>query len=374
MKRRLLTIAFLAGLSGCGVDGGQDHAESDACPSTVADLALDVSGTAENGDLVFGYAAAATRLADNAIVIADRLGVAVRLIDQNGNLVRTVGREGGGPGEFRAVSWLGQCAPDSVFVWDSRQVRMSVFNRSGEFVRQYRVPADPSITSRISTVSCTRSGEFALRGMPSRLSVPTPADPGPYSRAPLWIADVLGHVSQTFEDIPWGEGRPLGKVSGVALSAGYVYVGSADSAFVDLYRTDGTFITLLSIGVERRRPTERHYEHSIAMQVAGGGTVEFRREWHQRLREIPMPEYMPAYTGLFTDDIGMLWVVVSVPGDSATQLRALDREGTLLRDVYLPADTRVLEVGRDYIIGAYEDADGEPHVAMYTMTPFETGG
>jgi len=374
MKRRLLTITFLAGLSGCGADAGQDHAESDACPSTVADLALDVSGTAENGDLVFAYAAAATRLADNAIVIADRLGVAVRLIDQNGNLVRTVGREGGGPGEFRAVSWLGQCAPDSVFVWDSRQVRMSVFNRSGEFVRQYRVPADPSITSRISTVSCTRSGEFALRGMPSRLSVPTPADPGPYSRAPLWIADVLGHVSQTFEDIPWAEGRPLGKVAGVALSAGYVYVGSADSAFVDLYRTDGTFITLLSIGVERRRPTERHYEHSIAMQVAGGGTVEFRREWHQRLREIPMPEYMPAYTGLFTDDIGMLWVVVSVPGDSATQLRALDREGTLLRDVYLPADTRVLEVGRDYIIGAYEDADGEPHVAMYTMTPFETGG
>ncbi len=331
---------------------------------------LDIPGTAPNGDLTFAYARAATRMSDRTIVIADNLGVAVRYINDAGKLVRTVGREGGGPGEFQGVSWLGQCAPDSVFVWDTRQMRMSVFDRDGDFVRQYRTPADPTVTAMIGEVRCSRTGTFAFQGLPPRLYVPTPSNPGPQYRAPLWIADALGYTTHELEDIALGEARPMGKFTGIALSSDHMYVGSADSAFVDVYGIDGVLTGAIKVGVGLRRPTERHYEYAIDAQVGGGGTPEFRQEWRERLAEIPMPDYMPPYTGVFTDPQGTLWVVVSVPGDPTTQLRALDPEGIILGDVHLPPDIRILVVGRQYIIGAYEDEGGEPHVVVYEMAGF----
>lgn len=60
-------------------------------------------------------------------------------------------------------------------------------------------------------------------------------------------------------------------------------------------------------------------------------------------------------------------MVTSIPGDDATELRAIGADGGIVADLRLPVDMIVYEVGRDYILGTYEDGDGEPHVVMYRI-------
>ena len=114
--RRFVSIAALFSYAACGSDQvGQQGLDADTW-SVDSVPELTIAGTAANGGLVFESASGATRLSDGTIVIADGLGSAVRFVTSEGVLLRTVGREGGGPGEFNRIQWLGQCSKDSVFV------------------------------------------------------------------------------------------------------------------------------------------------------------------------------------------------------------------------------------------------------------------
>lgn len=53
----------------------------------------------------------------------------------DGALQATLGREGGGPGEFQRVASVVPFGPDSSAVWDPNRRRISVFDREGAFVR-----------------------------------------------------------------------------------------------------------------------------------------------------------------------------------------------------------------------------------------------
>lgn len=82
-------------------------------------------------------------------------------------------------------------------------------------------------------------------------------------------------------------------------------------------------------------------------------------------RRIPAPAQLPAYSGLFVSKDGMIWVQASALGDSQTVLSAVTPEGRLLGDIHLPVDVTVFEIGRDYILGAYQRREGEDRVLLY---------
>ncbi|MGH7574121.1 MAG: hypothetical protein ACREM1_03190 [Longimicrobiales bacterium] len=48
---------------------------------------------------------------------------------------RSVGRQGGGPGEFQGIHGLGLLAGDTIMAWDWNALRTSTFTPDGEFVR-----------------------------------------------------------------------------------------------------------------------------------------------------------------------------------------------------------------------------------------------
>ena len=96
-------------------------------------------------------------------------------------------------------------------------------------------------------------------------------------------------------------------------------------------------------------------------------SADMRETGRQMLLRIPMPAVRPPYAGLFTDPAGNLWAQVSMPGDGETWLRGLGREGTIVADIRFPGDLTVFEVGRDYVLAAYEADSGEPHVVMYRL-------
>ena len=80
-----------------------------------------------------------------------------------------------------------------------------------------------------------------------------------------------------------------------------------------------------------------------------------------------MPATLPPYSGLFGDTDGVLWVQLTVLGDANTRLRAIGTKNETLGEVTLPANVVIHEVGRDYILGAYDDADDIPHLVMFRL-------
>jgi hypothetical protein len=66
------------------------------------------------------------------IVVVDR-GTRVVLFDSAGGSPRPIGREGSGPGEYRAIRWA-LTRGDTIALWDVGQRRMHHFSESGESV------------------------------------------------------------------------------------------------------------------------------------------------------------------------------------------------------------------------------------------------
>jgi hypothetical protein len=70
-----------------------------------------------------------------------------------------------------------------------------------------------------------------------------------------------------------------------------------------------------------------------------------------------MPATLPPYSAILADDDDVLWVVTSAPGDARTALVAIDAAGVTRARITLEGTVRVLEVGREYVLGARGDAE-----------------
>jgi hypothetical protein len=252
-----------------------------------------------------------------------------------------------------------------------------VFAYTGTFVAQYRLPLRPSDGPAPYLLACAPNGTFAFLAQPADLPLPKEKLESTRTTSPLRLADSRGNVVRRVGAVMTNEyslasngmvvPRPLGRATLMALSARYLFVGTADSASVDVYTLEGSRVRAIATGATPRHPTKAELERSAAELVSFDPNARSRAAMQQLLLDIPAPLTLPPYSALLTDPGGALWVVLSAPGDPHTVLEVFSPEGQHLADVTVPVNLTVREVGADYILGTYEDARGEPHVALYRM-------
>jgi hypothetical protein len=92
--------------------------------------------------------------------VHDRPSNTVFLFDAAGQLLRRIGRKGGGPGEFASANGMVPLPDGGVAVWDSRNARISFFDSTGTFRTSWMTPAGFSTNNGLQT---DRSGRFYLR-------------------------------------------------------------------------------------------------------------------------------------------------------------------------------------------------------------------
>jgi 6-bladed beta-propeller protein len=93
------------------------------------------SGAEGGGPQEFSFITGVIADAQHNIFVADQGAFEIRVFNEQGQLVRKFGREGGGPGEFRAlqsVGWLG----DTLVTMDFRNARLGLLTRAGEWIGQ----------------------------------------------------------------------------------------------------------------------------------------------------------------------------------------------------------------------------------------------
>lgn len=349
----LLHLVVVGLLIACGESGnGKTQVRDDGRVRRLAidsspSLSIPIGGTNDSSSLT--HLIGATQLSDGTLLVMDGYPgheQALKAFSTTGSFLWSSGRQGGGPGEFRAVTWVGQCGPGSVFTWDGGNARLSVFDDRGKLARDARLPVTPVPL----TISCSRSGSLAMMTAP----VPSPpvASEFPRLSATLMLVSSTGDGVWSLPNLSLGQNRVLGTITRLALGTDRLYVGTGDSAYVDAYDLSGHLVTSFKVGEPPAAPTRAQYEHAVD-QVLNllPGTQEARRMARNRFLQVPMPERLPPYFGLIVDPARLLWVVTSPPGEAPTEIRAFTAEGELVGTVTLPAAVHVVEIGENHILG-----------------------
>jgi hypothetical protein len=82
----------------------------------------------------------AALLPSGELAVADGGDHAIHFFDRSGALVRSVGREGAGPGEFRLMSWFGRCADGDLLATDVILGRATVLDPTGQLRETVATP------------------------------------------------------------------------------------------------------------------------------------------------------------------------------------------------------------------------------------------
>lgn len=310
----------------------------------------------EDGEIIHSLRFA-TRTGDGTIVV-DQYAARLHFFASDGTFLRSVGERAQGPGEFDDIRWAGNCASDSLYVWDYMARKVVVFDESGTFAREFR----PRSTTH--EIGCSRPSTFAALGL--RYEFLAFGEEG-RTLAPAWIMDGEGAVLDTIPLVPFIENRPLGKMTRIAVSGEHLFVGTAEGASVDVFDLTGTYVRSVEAGVGARAPDQANSEASMEAMLSVAPDRQIRDRFRDMYRSLPVPEHMPPYFELRADPMGVLWAVVSGPGDPVTTLHAVSAEGNLLGFVSLPGRVQIFEVGTDYILGALMGEMDVQELVMYRL-------
>lgn len=321
------------------------------------------------------------KLSSGVIAVANGATAEVRLFSADGRHLRTLGRSGGGPGEFRQISWMGVVA-DTIFVADRAGARITTYLENGTLVRTVPITAADSVGA-FSVSGRLPDGRWLLRTLlnpridgPERLYRDTMSVGllSPDGARVDWLARLP--AASVFVYNP--RGTPNGLATGVApLGPGaHVLVDGGGIAFADMARPA---IVVFNARGRIERTLSLPY---VAGEFDESGVGEARR---QRLEESrngaanvmtgamyskrARPPKMPVLGGMVRGLDGAFWVwPFTLTDDTAKEYLVVDGNGRPLAAVAGPARFRLREVGPDYLLGVRTDSDGVESVVQYHLT------
>jgi len=350
----------------------------------------------------------ALRLEGGRIIVADGGSSQLKLYGPDGQWLKSIGRSGEGPGEFRRIWDLERFGPDSLILWDSGNLRVSVHTIEGEFTRTFKMSGnqgdsrtympgprllvldDRSILGiEWLNMAMAPEGTFRPVVMYFRFS-PEGTKLGGLVSVPFTEFQIR-HFGGALNNMP---GRPtamqpllFGKHSDLTVSGGTVWVGTENTYSLDAYASEDGRLTRIirnlayeprivtddQVRAERdRRSADVDSMVTRMPQMASSGWLDAQRE---NLNALRTPEHLPAYQDIRADRAGNIWVQeYAMPGTEALQWTVFDSEGQMLGTVDLPSGFTVFEIGNDYVLGDYIDDLGVEYVRVYALIKPESGG
>jgi hypothetical protein len=346
---------------------------------------------------------------DGSIFIFDRQAPALRKYDANGRFVRTFGRSGQGPGEYRNAGGLALLRDGRVLLWDGANWRFNVYAPDGAVLPAWPTPsgtAGGSIgTSRALMVDTSGRIVYLNRTLFSR-------EPGLRNSRRVWIR---------YRD----DGTPLDTIDAPSFLD--------PSAALTATSSSGRSSTSTSVPYHpQRRQAMSPFGHLVSglpsryafeIHRDGGAVTSVRREVPptpvtrqerdsarnaviERMRQVnpswswngpEIPRNKPAYEQLYTGDDGRIWVALVAEQSEGGPFRAMmgggaggppgvqqrpatarpeprpalydvyEPDGTYLGQVRVPAGFRSFVRRGNHVWGVEIGDDDVPRVARYRI-------
>lgn len=306
------------------------------------------------------------------LYVADQQPAVIKMFAPDGRFVRTMGREGQGPGEF--VTAFISARGGRLAVQDPRNSRLSLFDTAGTFIRSW------------SSGCCI----WAPIQFDRQHRVYVPAMSGPDVEASYRYVryDTIGTAIDTVS-VPKGEeprmwtvrsgsgGNRLQMMTPVPFTPQMRHAVAPDGSIVfgwtgeyRLVRTDGhDTLGVMSrdwtpdpLSEERR---QRHVDGMVERMGPGMDEVVLRNSFP--VGEIPST--LPAFAELNIDGGGNIWLTTDADSASA-RFDVFSPEGAWLGRVTIPESFDPFTPaawGTDRLYVAREDEDGVPYIARYRI-------
>lgn len=358
-------------------------------------------GAVDDPTYAFGYVGSMAIAPDGAIFSAHPQETEVRRWTPDGEADGRIGREGEGPGEFQRVSRTGFFG-DTIWVWDSRQYRVSYFGPDGTFAR--------SVSPKFE-MGRVREG--------ASTSHPRPSAPFPdgtfYGSEPSWSQAVaLGDLTQvahvhldvdgtvldtlyvqaqgkpdvlgllrpnnqggTFGPQPYGDGDlmsvdPDGEALFVLQRRAWGGEGSAELHVLKLSVTGDT-IFRRSVEYEPRPLTDAEVDSALTARAVGMHSFMSRAEegltvakLEERMREaMYVPDYHPPADDLVIGRDGTVWIRRTERGPDGREWWVLDRSGEPLARAVTPGGFGLSVADTDNLWGVERDELDVSYIVRY---------
>ena len=319
-------------------------------------------------------------LSDQRIVIANSGNRELRLYSRDGRLIRTIGRPGEGPAEFRAVTNVIVDAADSIFVFDWLLRRISVFSSNGEYARSVSTAHLTAGVAQPDLIGFFGRNEI-LVGL--RASIDPTAKPGiQRPEAKYLLIDRQGRIMDTVATVPDAERwvrhatqagafltapLPFGKTTSVAVNSANIIFADQGSPEIRV--------------VNRRGVVARASKSPWPSQPLRSSDVEKYKEWRlanvpevgrageqRTLAEVPIPTSSPSFGRVHSAMTGELLIerfraVPSDPGEAVL----LSRDGRQMLKIRVPAKLEIMWIGEGLLLALTKDELDVEAIAVYRI-------
>ena len=307
----------------------------------------------------------AVRLSDGTLIIANGGSTQLLRYDRDGRFLGASGGEGEGPGEFRAIEWIGRIRGDSIITWDRGLNRVTVFTPAGAYARDYT----PGLTE--NPMSLVVKGMVSdIRILMARGASFIPADGVlGVQRQPITarLIDSTGREIAAIgpfpgETVQLAPGRTPNSMTRmpVPLGASTLFVAGGDAVYV--IDTEAFAIRRYGLDGKLNAIVRRPYT-PIPVQPEDVAAVieallervppikEIRDGMRVNLERVPPAATIPAIRAGHVDSEDNLWVQEGGrPRAPDVRWSIFEPKGRWLGDITLPAALQILEIGSDYMI------------------------
>jgi len=327
------------------------------------------------------------RLSDGTIVVA--LASELRFFAADGTWLRTVGREGGGPGEYLEIELVRRLRGDSLVVWDRGLRRVTVLAPDGSFVGDALVSHGQGVL--VDVMAALDDGWLVTARRVRTLGQST-----------SYLRDTLSFVVQSAESdtvsVPlarlggeeW-QVRSRGGAASVMLlpfsrdalaaaGADRIYLAESDRFEIRTYTPEGSLRQILRLPTAPAPITSplldslADYWHMEAEAEAAalGYTLPKRpaEQYREETRNLARVPTLPAFTALIVEDAGNLWVREYDPpwrARTASHWAVFAPDGSLLARVAMPSGLDVRCIQGDVVLGTVTDSLGVEYVGGYRL-------
>jgi hypothetical protein len=328
----------------------------------------------------FGFVTDIAADSDGNLYVVDRVALRVQVYDTTGVHVRTIGREGGGPGEFRFPRQIAVSVTNRLVVSDEGRRQFSVFTTSGEYLASaplsggshyfdgIHLDRDGWIydgrqgwgqRQRDAYVVLTRASSPETRADSVVVPIPRPETETVGISGPTGYS---GYVEQPLSM------RTLWTV----LPDGTVAATTGERCEVSLRHRTGS-VHRLTCGVPRHRASRAEQQRALA---AARERVRENAELagvppRPLERQLVRPTHHPRFLALVADQRGRLWGIAPAPRSQDVFLVWLNAEGEAgpVSRLVLPAGTLVegTAIGGRWLYMRARDELGVDRVVRYRL-------
>jgi len=352
----------------------------------------------------FGLVQSVRELPGGRVIVADPLGLVLVSLDPRTGDVRPLGREGGGPAEWRQPDAVYALPGDSTLLVDLGNARLTVIDPGGRLVRSAPLmlpptagAAGPPMPEPLLPRGTDRGGALYIQtrgrptgqgGLPDSMHVKRWTWGAPHAatvarlRSPAMTTSTSGGANnQSFRVRP----VPYSPQDDWAVAAdGRIAVVRAEPYRVEWIQPDGRVVTGPETSwepvrvreAEKRRWLDQLGASGLTMSVTsdnGSTTMALQRGGRRAAaasaEDYEWPERLPAFRagGAVVMPDGRLLVEREVAEGDPTRYDVFDARGTRAGALYLPTGQRIVGFGRESVYAVRVDQDGLNWLEVYAL-------